>query len=123
MPHREIDTLQEEEIRARLERELPGWYYQDGRITRQYRTDGWPTTLMLVNHIGYLAEAADHHPNLTVGWAKVEVTLRTHHAKGITAKDFELAARIEESVLWRPGEGAALEGTQRKFVWGGEAKG
>ena len=36
---------------------LPGWYYEEGWIRRYYKTDGWPTTLMLVNAIGYVAEA------------------------------------------------------------------
>jgi len=45
---------------------LPGWYLEDGWIRRYYQTDGWPTTLMLVNAIGYVAEAAYHHPDLSV---------------------------------------------------------
>ncbi|HVE77884.1 MAG TPA: 4a-hydroxytetrahydrobiopterin dehydratase [Gemmatimonadaceae bacterium] len=99
---------------------LPGWYYEGGWIRRQYKTDGWPTTLMLVNAIAYVAEAAYHHPDLSVSWAKVWVKLQTHSAGGITDKDFELARRIEESALWRPG-GGALEGTPNKFVRGGDA--
>ncbi|HEU4642295.1 MAG TPA: 4a-hydroxytetrahydrobiopterin dehydratase [Gemmatimonadaceae bacterium] len=102
-------------------KELPGWYYEDGWIRRQYKTDGWPTTLMLVNAIGYLAEAAYHHPDLTVTWAKVWVKLQTHSAGGITDKDFELAREIEKVTLWRP-QGGALEGTPNKFVRGGDAK-
>ena len=58
------------------------------------------------NAIGYLAEAAYHHPDLTVTWARVTVKLMTHSAGGITDKDFELARRIEDAVLWRPPEGA-----------------
>jgi 4a-hydroxytetrahydrobiopterin dehydratase len=112
----------EEEIRRRLE-DVPGWYYEDGWIRRQYKTDGWPTTLMLVNHIGYLAEAAYHHPDLSVTWAKVGVKLKTHSENGITDRDFELARKIEEAVLWRPPEGSALEGTPNKFVMGGKAGG
>lgn len=100
---------------------LPGWYYEDGWIRRQYKTDGWPTTLMLVNAIGYLAEAAYHHPDLSVTWAKVWVKLQTHSAGGITDKDFELARRIEDVMLWRP-QGGALEGTPNKFVRGGDPK-
>jgi 4a-hydroxytetrahydrobiopterin dehydratase len=76
---------------------------------------------MLVNIIGYLAEAAYHHPDLTVTWAKVWVKLNTHSAGGITDKDFELARRIEDAVLWRP-SGGALTGTPNKFVRGGDPK-
>ncbi len=101
---------------------MPGWYYEDGWIRRQYKTDGWPTTLMLVNAIGYAAEAANHHPDLTVSWARVGVKLSTHSAGGITDKDFELARRIEEVALWRPEPGAALDGTPAKFVRGGDPR-
>jgi 4a-hydroxytetrahydrobiopterin dehydratase len=121
MARPKLPTYTEDEVRARLEAELPGWYYEDGWIRRQYKTDGWPSTLMLVNCIGYLAEAAYHHPDLTVTWAKVWVKLKTHNAGGITDKDFELARRIEETVLWRPAAEAALEGTPNKFVFAGKA--
>ena len=70
---------------------LPAWHEEDGAIRRVYETDGWPTTLMLVNLIGFLAEAADHHPDLAVSWSRVEVRLNTHTARGITDKDLQLA--------------------------------
>ena len=47
----------ESEIAAKLA-ELPGWYYEDGLIRRWYKTDGWPVTLMLVNAMAFVAEAA-----------------------------------------------------------------
>ena len=114
-------TYSEAEIAERLQA-LPGWYYEDRWIRRQYKTDGWPTTLMLVNTIGYLAEAAYHHPDLSVSWAKVGVKLATHSAGGITAKDFELARQIEDVALWRPAPGGGLTGTPNKFVRGGDPR-
>ena len=102
--------------------ELPGWFYQDGWIRRNYKTDGWPTTLMLVNAVGFVAEAADHHPDLSVTWGRITVKLATHSAGGITDKDFELARKIEEVALWKPGEGGALRGTQNKWVRGGDPR-
>jgi len=119
MPKTET-TYSAEQIATKLG-ELPGWYYEDGWIRRQYKTDGWPTTLMLVNAIAYVSEAAYHHPDLAVTWAKVWVKLQTHSAGGITDKDFELARRIEDVALWRP-QGGALEGTPNKFVRGGDPK-
>ena len=59
--------------------------------------------MMAVNTVGHLAEAAWHHPDLTVSYAWFEVRLTTHDAKGITDKDFELAKKIEEVIGWRPG--------------------
>ena len=67
---------------------------------------------MVVNTVGHLAEAAWHHPDLTVSYAFVIVKLCTHDAKGITDKDFELATKIEQVIAWQPGKASgALEGT------------
>lgn len=101
----------EDEIRRKLEAELPHWYYENGWIRRKYKTHGWKGTLMLVNTIGHLSEAAFHHPDLTVSYAFVVVKLMNHAAKGVTDKDFELAAKIEEVAQWRPADDSALEGT------------
>ncbi len=102
-----------EDTLARLAEELPKWYFEDGWIRRKYKTSGWKGTLMVVNTVGHLAEAAWHHPDLTVSYAFVTVKLMNHAAKGITEKDFALAKKIEEVVMWQPGvaEGSALEGT------------
>ena len=101
-----------EEITARLAEELPKWYFEDGWIRRKFKTSGWKGTLMVVNTVGHLAEAAWHHPDLTVSYAFVTVKLMNHAAKGITDKDFALAKKIEEVVHWQPAlEGGPLEGT------------
>jgi 4a-hydroxytetrahydrobiopterin dehydratase len=102
----------DDEVRARLEAELPHWVLEDGWIRRKYKTSGWKATLMVVNTVGHLAEAAWHHPDLTVSYAFVIVKLVTHSAKGVTDKDFALAKKIEDVIGWQPGkEGGALEGT------------
>src|SRR4051812_36395279 len=118
---REETTYDESQIAERL-LALPGWYYEDGWIRRVYKTDGWPTTLMLVNAIGFCAEAAYHHPDLAVTWGRVTVKLSTHSAGGITDKDFALAGRIEQVALWRPESGGPLTGTPNKFVRGGDRR-
>ena len=94
MPRKE-SAYDEAQIQQELST-LPGWRFVDGSIRREYKTNGWPTTLMLVNAIGYFAEAVDHHPDLEVHWGRLVVMLSTHSAGGITAKDFALARRIEE---------------------------
>ena len=115
-------TYSESEIAERL-RGLPGWYFEDGWIRRVYKTDGWPTTMMLVGAIGYCAEAAYHHPDLAVTWGRVTVKLSTHSAGGITEKDFLLARRIEDVALWRPSEGSPLgTGTPNKWVRSGDPR-
>lgn len=97
-------TFSEEEIITRLKSELPHWQYQAGWITREFKTSGWKSTLMVVNVIGHLAESAWHHPDLAITYAKVKTKLITHSAKGVTEMDFALAKKIEEVVLWRAKE-------------------
>src|SRR5579872_2245831 len=103
-------TYDESEIKTRLTGELALWSYESGWIRRKYRTNSWKGTLMVINAVGHLAEAAWHHPDITASYAWVEVRLQNHAAKGITDKDFELAAMIEKFVQWQPGAGSALEG-------------
>ena len=100
------------EVTEWLNSNLPQWRLEEGWIRRTYKTTGWKSTLMVINTVGHLAEAAWHHPDITASYAWVEVRLQTHTAKGITDKDLELAAKIEQVVHWQPGtEGGALEGT------------
>jgi len=93
----------EDEIQDRLNHELSRWSLEDGSICRLYNTGGWRATLMLVNAVGHLAEAAFHHPDIELSYASLKVKLNTHSAGGVTNKDFELAGKIEEILLWRPG--------------------
>ncbi|CAN4272641.1 COG2154 Pterin-4a-carbinolamine dehydratase [Methylophilaceae bacterium] len=113
----------ESEVTAKLQNELPQWYLENGWIRRKYKTSGWKATLMVVNTVGHLAEAAWHHPDLTVSYAYLIVKLQTHDAKGITDKDFELAAKIEQVIGWQPAKEvnadsskSALEGTPNEDV-------
>jgi 4a-hydroxytetrahydrobiopterin dehydratase len=108
-------TYSSEEVEARLKAELPHWYLEGGTIRRKYRTHGWKGTLMVINTIGHLAEAAWHHPDIVASYSSVEVRLNSHDVKGITDRDFELARKIEDVVHWQPGKaGGALEGTPQK---------
>src|SRR5262249_34110919 len=106
------------EIPAKLkEHGLDSWYMEEGWLRRKYNTDGWPTTLMLTNAIGYLCEAAYHHADLAITWGKLWVKLKTHSAGGITDKQFSVAQKIKESFPWRRKPRAALEGTGNNFLF------
>jgi 4a-hydroxytetrahydrobiopterin dehydratase len=101
-----------EEIEGYLKNNLPNWYFENGWIRRKYKTSGWKGTLMVINTIGHLAEAAWHHPDISASYAFVIVKLQNHAAKGITEKDFSLAEKIESVVQWNPStENNTLEGT------------
>ncbi|MBV1700650.1 MAG: 4a-hydroxytetrahydrobiopterin dehydratase [Hyphomicrobiales bacterium] len=105
-------TYSDAEVTAILQANLPNWVLEGGWILRKYRTHGWKGTLMVINTIGHLAEAAWHHPEISASYAFVEVRLQSHDARGITDKDFELARKMEEVIQWQPAKaGGALEGT------------
>lgn len=107
----------EAEIPAKLvEFGLTEWYLENGWIRRKYATAGWATTLMAVNAVAFLCEAADHHADLAVSWGKFWVKLQTHSAGGVTDKDFEMAKKIEEVLLYKPAEGALAPGKTDKYV-------
>ncbi len=102
----------ESEINSFLEVNLKGWTYDGKWIRKTYKTHSWKSTLMVINAIGHLAEAAWHHPDLQVSYAFVEVKLMNHAEKGITQLDFDLAKKIDEFILWNPAmEETPLEGT------------
>jgi 4a-hydroxytetrahydrobiopterin dehydratase len=109
-------TYTDAEVSAWLEANLPTWSLEDSFLTRTYTTRSWQLTLLLANAIGFLAEAAWHHPELTLSYPRLTVRLQTHDAGGITDKDFELARRIEAVVTWRPAPEDALEGTPNRWV-------
>ncbi len=105
----------ESEIADKL-KDLPGWEYREGWLRRTYKTPGWAHTLMLANTVAFVAEAAYHHPDLSLGYAQVTVKLQTHRVRGITDNDFELARRIQEVVTWKPPPGSALAGFPKKWI-------
>lgn len=106
-------AMADTEVESWLKANLPTWRLDDGWIRRTYKTNSWKGTLMVINTVGHLAEAAWHHPDITASYAWVEVRLKTHSAKGITDKDLALARKIEDVIQWQPGGETAntLEGT------------
>lgn len=106
----------ESEVQAWLDANLPSWILQDGHLTRTFVTRSWQLTLLLANAIGFLAEAAWHHPELTLTYPRLIVRLQTHEAGGITDRDFELARRIEQAATWQPADSDALTGNPNRWV-------
>ncbi len=72
------------------------WQVVDGHhLRRVCQLADFATGLALVNRIGALAEAQDHHPDLLLAWGRVEITLWTHSVGGLSLNDFILAAQID----------------------------
>ena len=74
------------------------WTEQDNTLRREIRTPDFLTAFNLVSRIVAPAEAMNHHPDLAFGWGYVRITLTSHDAGGVTEKDHELAARIDEVI-------------------------
>ena len=99
--------MRTDEIEAALQG-LPGWSLaEDGRaIARRYRFQDFADAFELVRRIAALAEAADHHPDLGLGWGYVTVRLTTHDLGRPGAKDLTLAAGIAAAASPPPPEHA-----------------
>jgi 4a-hydroxytetrahydrobiopterin dehydratase len=76
---------------------LNNWEVVDGHhLHKTYKFPDFMTALGFVNRIGAVAEAQGHHPDILLGWGKVEITLFTHDTGGISDKDYTLAAAIDQ---------------------------
>jgi len=101
--------LPPEQLPARLA-QLPGWEIREGWLTKTYTVRGFLPGAVFISAIAQLAEAANHHPDVSLhAYSKVTVSLSTHSAGGITEKDFDLAAQIESLPHKKP-KGLATDG-------------
>jgi len=77
-------------------RTMPGWSRHENAITKTFERKDFFSAMGFVTQVAMLAERADHHPDIDIRWNKVILTLSTHSAGGITAKDLALAKEIED---------------------------
>jgi 4a-hydroxytetrahydrobiopterin dehydratase len=89
-----VDVLPDNEIESRLA-ELEGWQRDGDAITKEYERDDFVGSVRFVDQLVEPAEDMGHHPDLSISWNKVRVSLSTHAAGGLTENDFELAKRID----------------------------
>ena len=88
-----MNLLTEPEITAELVT-VPAWTRDGDSITTLTQRADFKDALLYVGAVAYLAESANHHPDIAIAWNKVTLTLSTHSAGGLTANDFALARRI-----------------------------
>jgi len=86
--------LSDEEIEARLGT-VEGWSRDGDAIVREFERGDFVGSVRFVDALVGPAEELGHHPDLEVSWATVTVRISTHSEGGLTATDFELAARID----------------------------
>ncbi|HEY2550442.1 MAG TPA: 4a-hydroxytetrahydrobiopterin dehydratase [Streptosporangiaceae bacterium] len=88
-----MTLLTEDEIAGQLPG-VPGWTRDGSSITRAVSRGDFREAVLYVGAVSYLADVADHHPDILIQWNKVTLTLSTHSAGGLTAGDFALAQKI-----------------------------
>jgi 4a-hydroxytetrahydrobiopterin dehydratase len=86
--------LSDSEIEARLA-DLSGWERAGEAIAKEFDRADFVGSVQFVSSLVEPAEAIGHHPDLEISWATVKVTISTHSEGGLTAADFELAAKID----------------------------
>jgi 4a-hydroxytetrahydrobiopterin dehydratase len=90
----DVARLDEEAIEARLA-EIDGWEREGETITKTFKRGDFVGSVEFVRQLVEPAEDMGHHPDLSVSWDEVSVTITTHAAGGLTESDFELAKRID----------------------------
>jgi 4a-hydroxytetrahydrobiopterin dehydratase len=89
-----MTKMSDPEIQAALA-QAPEWSELNGAIQRTFQFADFVQSMRFVNLVADAAELDQHHPDILIRWNKVTLTLSTHDASGITAKDFALAAKID----------------------------
>jgi 4a-hydroxytetrahydrobiopterin dehydratase len=74
---------------------LDGWNVEGKKLVKKLKFENFAQSLEFVNHVGALAEAADHHPDITFGWGYAEIAVTTHDRGGITDVDLSLARHMD----------------------------
>ncbi len=81
----------------KMKSQVTGWQVVDEHhLAKGYSFPDFRTALDFVNRIGETAEQEGHHPDIYLGWGKVEVKIWTHKINGLTESDFILAAKIDQ---------------------------
>ena len=78
---------------------LAGWRHDSGHLKRRFEFANFAESLAFVNEVGELAEAADHHPDITFGWGYAELAITTHDRGGVTDVDISLATKISQAYV------------------------
>jgi 4a-hydroxytetrahydrobiopterin dehydratase len=90
-----MGLLSDEEIGRQLA-SLPQWSRQGDSIQTVSKRGSFAGAMLFAGAVAFLAEAANHHPDILIQWDTVTLTLSTHSAGGLTDKDMALAAQISE---------------------------
>jgi 4a-hydroxytetrahydrobiopterin dehydratase len=88
------DLLPDEEISERLGR-LDGWSREGDSITKTFDRGDFVGSVKFLDQLVEPAEEMNHHPDVSISWSEVKVSITNHAAGGLTEADFELAGKID----------------------------
>jgi 4a-hydroxytetrahydrobiopterin dehydratase len=91
------DLLEDEEIEQRLD-ELGDWEREGDEIQKVFEFEDFAAAIHFVTDVARLADRYDHHPDIDIRWNRVRLGLSTHSEGGLTARDFDIAGEIEQSI-------------------------
>lgn len=91
------DVLAPDEVRSALGTR-PGWSGDVSAVTRTVELASFPEAIAVVARVADVAEEMDHHPDIDIRWRRLTFRCSTHSAGGLTARDLELADRIDDIV-------------------------
>lgn len=76
---------------------VPEWKLSESAtvITREFRFKDFAKALAFVNAVGKVAEEEWHHPDISFGWGRVEITFTTHSIGGLAENDFIMAVKVD----------------------------
>jgi 4a-hydroxytetrahydrobiopterin dehydratase len=95
-------VLDQAAVDAGLEPLHAGWTGSTDQLSRSIEFADFSTAVEFVNRIAPRCEELDHHPDLSIRWRWVDVTLSTHSAGGVTDKDMALAEIVDETAAALP---------------------
>ena len=87
--------MSEEEARAMLEK-VQGWELKENKIRKVFKFKNFEESMKFVNRVADQAEEEGHHPDITISWNRVTLTLTTHAIGGLSKNDFIMAAKIDK---------------------------
>ena len=95
LSHNEMKLLSQEEVKNYLSLVKEWEFLETNKITKEFKFEDFVKAMEFVNKIAVIAEKEGHHPDISIHYNKVDITLRTHFVKGLSINDFIMAAKID----------------------------
>ena len=86
--------LEESEANSALDT-VSGWSIKDEKLTKDFKFETYKDGVVFASAVGFVADKLNHHPDIQIGYAKVNISVNTHDVGGLSPYDFELARRID----------------------------